>query len=113
MNIFSKTFIIAFGLFIAAGSPGAQADAPPPYPLVQQGTDLAEMWCNACHVTGTGTTEDALDAAPPFETLAPLVAADPERYRAFLMNPHYPMRDISLSREEIDSLLAYIQSLEE
>ncbi|MFN3232532.1 MAG: c-type cytochrome [Alphaproteobacteria bacterium] len=91
----------------------AQSDSPPLYPLVQQGADLAEMWCNACHVTGTGVSEHALDSAPPFQTLAAAVADNPEFYRGFLINPHYPMKGIALSRNEIESLLAYIQSLEE
>jgi mono/diheme cytochrome c family protein len=81
--------------------------------LAARGAGLAEMWCNACHVTGTGRTEDGMDASPPFERLAPLVAADPDRYRALLSAPHYPMRDITLSRDEIAALLVYIGSLED
>jgi len=97
----------------AMAGPALAEEDGPSYPLVQQGADLAEMWCNACHVTGTGVTEHGLDAAPPFVTLAPLVTENPEYYRGFLTNPHYPMREISLSRDEILALLSYIQSLDE
>ena len=96
---------------VEAPKPAMTADARPPYPLVEQGRDLAEMWCNACHVTGTGITEDAMDAAPPFPSIAGAVAANPEFYRGFLMNPHDPMEELSLSRHEIDALVAYIGSL--
>ena len=92
-------------------APTVTAEAPPPYPLVEQGRDLAEMWCNACHVTSTGITEDAMDAAPPFASIAGMVAANPEFYKGFLMNPHEPMRELSLSRAEIDAMVAYISSL--
>eukprot|EP00611_Tribonema_gayanum_P000540 TRINITY_DN10388_c0_g1_i1.p1 TRINITY_DN10388_c0_g1~~TRINITY_DN10388_c0_g1_i1.p1 ORF type:complete len:126 (-),score=5.36 TRINITY_DN10388_c0_g1_i1:49-402(-) len=81
--------------------------------LAARGAGLAEMWCNACHVTGTGKTEDGMDASPPFESLASMVAADPERFRALLSAPHYPMRDITLSRDEISALLVYISSLKD
>lgn len=82
-----------------------------PYSPAEQGADLARIWCSACHVTGAGPTEDGLDAAPPFAKLAPMVEADPDHFRTFLTKPHGPMKAISLSRDEIDALLAYIRSL--
>lgn len=98
---------------------GARADeakqAPPPgletYPLDEKGGDLARMWCSACHVTGTSATETGMDAAPPFASLAPGVVANPEHYRTFLTRPHGPMTEITLSREEIEAVLAYIASM--
>ena len=80
------------------------------YMRVDQGADLANLWCNACHVISDQPLETGQDVAPPFPMLAPLVKADPDRYRAFLQNPHSPMREIALSRDEIDALIAYIES---
>ena len=105
-----KHALFGFAALVIASA--SQADEIP-YPIIEEGRDLAEIWCNACHVTGTGTTEDAMDAAPPFATLAPLVDGNPEFYKGFLMNPHEPMKEISLSRSEIDALVAYIRSLAE
>ncbi len=112
--------MIRLGLFacLCAFALVADAKAAEPandgtYILVDQGADLANLWCNACHVIGRPDGLSGMDAAPPFPSLAPLVAENPDRYRIFLTNPHAPMREIALSREEIEALLAYIASLSE
>lgn len=107
---------LCLSLLAAAGAQADEAkDAPAPgvesYPLDRKGADLAQMWCSACHVIGTGSNQSAMDAAPPFVTLSPMVAANPQHYRTFLTRPHGPMREITLSRDEIDAVLAYISSL--
>jgi cytochrome c len=105
---------LALAAALSLAAPALAQDLPPgttgPSPA-QQGANLAEMWCNACHVTGAGRTEDAMDSAPPFDKLAPMVAADMDRYRTFLTRPHGPMKEITLSRDEIEAVLAYIASL--
>ena len=88
----------------------AEDGDPSQYMRVDQGADLAGMWCNACHVVSDERQATGKDAAPPFPVLAPLVKADPDRYRVFLKNPHSPMREIALSRDEIEALIAYMQS---
>ncbi|MEN3950164.1 c-type cytochrome [Iodidimonas sp. SYSU 1G8] len=113
-----KTAIaLAIALTFAAGSAPAEEQALPPgtapYPVAEKGADLAQIWCSACHVTGTAPAQTGMDTAPAFSKLAPAVAADPARYKTFLTRPHGPMREITLSRDEIDALLAYIQSLDE
>ena len=108
---------LAIAFTCVAGSVSAEDRAPPPgtapYPVAEKGADLAQIWCSACHVTGTGPVQSGMDNAPAFSKLAPAVAADSARYRTFLTRPHGPMREITLSRDEIDALLAYIQSLDE
>ncbi len=117
MNKLLSLLVIAAGLAslsALAAESTAETEAPIPgeaYPLAEQGADLAQMWCNACHVTGTGKTESAMDAAPPFSKLSPLVIANPDHYRNFLTKPHGPMKEITLSRDEIEALLTYISSL--
>lgn len=82
----------------------------PPFYNAEKGAELASMWCSSCHVTGADATESAVDTAPPFSTLAPMAIANPAAVRTFLAVPHSdPMRGITLSREEIDSLVAFIQ----
>jgi mono/diheme cytochrome c family protein len=75
-----------------------------------RGAELAQQWCASCHLISedqaTASTE-----APPFPTIA---ARSPDEITAlagFLADPHPPMPNLSLTREEIRDLLAYISSL--
>ncbi len=117
MNKFLSFLVIAAGLGIASAHAAdltAESEAPLPgaaYSPAEQGADLAQMWCTACHVTSSAPSESGMDSAPPFGKLAPLVAANPDYYRAFLTKPHGPMKEITLSRDEIEAVLAYISSL--
>jgi mono/diheme cytochrome c family protein len=74
------------------------------------GKALAETWCSSCHLVGpeqaTATTE-----APPFETIAKRSPDEIAALAAFLADPHPPMPQLSLTRREIQNLLAYISSL--
>lgn len=76
---------------------------------IATGKQLAFQWCAACHDVAGKTTSDA---APGFRSLA----GDPNRnrnsLRLFLVNPHPPMPELTLSGLEIDDLIAYILSLE-
>ena len=72
------------------------------------GRELARRWCTACHVVdreGTGT-----DAGPP---LPSLLADKPsaEEIEGWLADPHPPMPNLDLSRQEINDIMAYLQSL--
>lgn len=97
------SFVLA-GLITALGT-GAQAGAGES----REGERLARQWCTACHLVNGGIP--ATDAAPPFATLA----ADPTRtesyLRAWISQPHPPMPDFSMTRREVDDLLAYIATL--
>ncbi|MEN3976702.1 cytochrome c [Emcibacter sp. SYSU 3D8] len=115
MSILAAVLALASSHALAADSSEA-GDPPIPgasYSPAEQGADLAQMWCNACHVTGTSANESAMDAAPPFKMLAPMVTTNPDHYRTFLTRPHGSMKEITLSRDEIEAVLAYISSLDE
>ena len=75
------------------------------------GKALAEVWCASCHLVSpeqqTTTTE-----APPFETIAQRAPDEIAALAAFLADPHPPMPQLSLTRQEIRDLLAYISSLQ-
>jgi mono/diheme cytochrome c family protein len=81
----------------ASGNPGA-------------GKELAERWCASCHLVSpeqaTATTE-----APPFETIASASNGSFGWLEAFLADPHPPMPELSLTRDEIRDLTSYIASL--
>ena len=68
-----------------------------------EGQRLAAQWCSACH--------GGSDAAPPLVTIANRPDRTPYTLRAWLTAPHPPMPDFSLPREQIDDLVAYLESL--
>jgi mono/diheme cytochrome c family protein len=72
------------------------------------GRELARRWCTACHVVDReGTGADAGPALP--SALAGERSA--EEIESWLADPHPLMPNLDLSREEIDDIMAYLQSL--
>lgn len=101
------------GLAAAASAVTAAENASPQtIALTQRGAALAELWCNACHITGVGQSEDPMAQSPSFFGLSAKVANDEALFRRTLSRPHYPMRAITLSPGEIDAIIAYIRSLD-
>lgn len=74
------------------------------------GKDLATTWCSACHQM-EGNSNTAADGAPPFAALARNPKVTPDRLRGFLVKPHGQMPELNLTRQEIENLIAYIESL--
>jgi mono/diheme cytochrome c family protein len=75
----------------------------------EAGHQLARMWCASCHqIEPDGATSDA---APGFQMIADDPERTPERLRAWLTDPHPPMPKLPLTRQEIDAILAYLDSL--
>lgn len=73
------------------------------------GQTLARQWCSGCHLVEPGNT--ASDVAPSFSQIAQNRALTPDRLRNWLSDPHPPMPNLSLSRDEIEALVAYFDSL--
>ena len=98
----------AAGVLIAAlaciGSASASAaDA-------ERGGQLAHQWCASCHLVSDDQAS-ATTEAPPFAAIARRSPDELSALAGFLADPHPPMPDFSLTREEIRDLLAYIASL--
>lgn len=75
----------------------------------EAGRDLAERWCTSCHVVepeGPGT-----DAAPPLPALMADGGRTADDLRAWLSDPHPPMPDLALTRQEIEDIVAYLERL--
>lgn len=73
------------------------------------GKVLAQSWCVSCHIvdrSGTGA-----DTAPPFPAIAQRSPNDRAWLRAWLAEPHPPMPNFNLSRQQIDDVVAYLDSL--
>ena len=100
MRIFAVAAAIAWIAASSAASAQGSADA---------GKSLAQQWCSSCHQIEPNAP--AKDVAPPFASLAAKNAKDGAWTRAWLTNPHPPMQGISLSRQQIGDIVAYLQSL--
>lgn len=93
------------GLFLAGVSTASAADDP------QAGKAVAERWCAGCHLVSEAQTR----ANPDVPSFAAIAARYAEAgafgpLRAFLADPHPPMPDMSLTRQEIRDLAAYIET---
>jgi mono/diheme cytochrome c family protein len=73
------------------------------------GRQLAKMWCASCHLVSS--EQDTAAEAPPFESIARESRGEFAWLEPFLADPHPPMPELSLTREEIRDLAAYIESL--
>jgi mono/diheme cytochrome c family protein len=83
----------------AAGNPAA-------------GKALAERWCASCHLV-TPEQASATTEAPPFAEIAKRSPEEIEALEVFLTAPHPPMPPVSLTRREIQDVIAYIESLKD
>jgi cytochrome c len=99
---FVKLALITAGS-IAAASPSLAAD-------LARGAQLAHQWCASCHVVGETAPKTIQQGPPSFRTVA-RSRLTRGQLKAFLSHPHGGMPDLSLSRAEIDDLIAYIETL--
>ena len=77
----------------------------------EKGKAIAERWCAACHQVSAEQTTASADV-PSFMTIAQ--RATPSALavlEGFLADSHPLMPDMSLTRQEIGDLVAYIGSL--
>ena len=80
----------------------ARADA-------DSGAQLARQWCANCHVIGNNSAGPVPQGPPSFQMIAHS-GLTVDQLRAFLSHPHGAMPDLSLTRTEIDELIAYINT---
>ena len=73
---------------------------------VAQGERIARRWCAACHVVSADQQRASADVPSFFDIARRRSGPD---LRAFLTDPHPRMPDMSLTREEIADLVAYIE----
>lgn len=75
------------------------------------GRHLAETVCNACHQVGTAPPQNAQSGAPSFAAISHMRSMTETAIKVFLRTSHRTMPNIILSREEVDSVAAYIATL--
>ena len=93
---------ISIAAFAVATAPALAADA-------ENGLKISRQWCAACHVVAADQTSASVDV-PTFADIARR-KTEKKPLAAFLAEPHGKMPNMSLSRAEIDDIVAYIRSL--
>ena len=80
--------------------------------VVANGKAIAMTWCSACHLVApaAGAAKASSDI-PTFTAIAQMLPDSADFLAAFIANPHPPMPNFNLSRQDIRDLLAYIASL--
>jgi mono/diheme cytochrome c family protein len=73
------------------------------------GRDLAATWCSSCHLIEQKTA--AVTQARPLSAIARDGTWTADALRGFLARPHGGMPDLHLTRQEIENMAAYIESL--
>ncbi|HUJ46766.1 MAG TPA: c-type cytochrome [Rhizomicrobium sp.] len=74
-----------------------------------RGEQLARTWCAGCHVVTSGQ-EHVVTEVPSFRSIAQRKDFDRRSVAYFLLAPHPPMPNLSLTRSEAADLAAYIES---
>jgi mono/diheme cytochrome c family protein len=80
--------------------------------VVANGKAIAMTWCSACHLVApaAGAAKASSDV-PTFTSIAQMLPDSADLLAAFIANPHPPMPNFNLSRQDIRDLLAYIATL--
>jgi mono/diheme cytochrome c family protein len=72
-----------------------------------EGQRVAQTWCTGCHVVGAS----GADMAPTFAEIAGRPGRTEDWLYVWLTDPHPPMPQLDLSRQDIANIIAYLQSL--
>src|SRR6185503_10243872 len=102
-----RTSTIALFSLVLPYGPDANAAPVPANP--EAGRQLIMRSCSSCHATDAAQT--ATDGAPPLTVIAKDNRERPAWIRGWLMEPHPPMPSISLSRQQIEDVIAYLRTL--
>jgi mono/diheme cytochrome c family protein len=97
-------------LTIAAGASQPASAQSAMMANAEEGKQLAELWCSSCHLVSPEQTSASTEA-PPFETIAERSPNELSWLAAFLADPHPPMPQFALTRDEIRNLVAYFAAL--
>ena len=97
--------------------PSAMAQSPSEDGDPLKGREIARTWCANCHVVEDNPARGA-DTAPTFPAIAARPAVTADGLRAFLSaqhsgaaEPQGRMPNLSLSRNDVENVVAYILTL--
>lgn len=77
----------------------------------ESGKAVVESWCASCHHASGARV--GRDAAPPFLAIAKRRHFDASMLQRVLADPHPPMPRVSLTRRQVDDVVAYLRALRE
>ncbi len=102
-------------MLVVALAPQAFAQAPAEDGDPVKGREIARMWCANCHVVEDNPARGA-DVAATFAAIAGRPGVSAEGLRAFLSAQHSGtsqgrMPNLSLARNDVDNVVAYLLSL--
>lgn len=96
-------FWLVAGAGVSAAFAQASGDA-------KTGREIAERWCAACHMVAPDQPQASADV-PTFMEIARGAGNDFSVLEGFMIDPHPPMPDMSLTRDEIRDVISYIATL--
>lgn len=97
-----RTASVVMMVMMATASARAQGDP-------EIGRELALIWCTSCHVVDEAG--HGADAGPALPALLGDGQRTADEIRGWLAAPHPPMPDFNLSRQEIENIVAYLETL--
>ncbi|MGE4064394.1 MAG: cytochrome c [Rhodospirillaceae bacterium] len=108
MRLLAVTTALTFsiGVALAATATAQRSAGTRLHGDAGRGQFIAARWCVSCHVTKGPPLNDHV---PSFESLAASDRTESE-IRGFLMQPHPPMPPLVLANQEIEDLLAFVQT---
>ncbi|ODA68251.1 Cytochrome c-552 precursor [Methyloligella halotolerans] len=80
--------------------------------IAVSGKQIAEQWCSTCHLVGPKQESAPAVGTPTFLAISKKYGDSVDMLTGFLADPHPPMPSLSLTRQEISDLVAYIGSLD-
>lgn len=95
---------------LAVAGPAAAQSPAQPEPSAEKGLVLAQRLCSNCHLVEG--SDGALPAGiPSLRGIANRPDQSARRIENALIQPHAPMPDMRLTKDEIQHLLAYLDTL--
>ena len=101
--------VLAVAACLSAASNDAFVHAAEP--SATRGRELAVRLCSNCHVVSGAATAAVPEGSGTFRGIANSPGQSAERISNVLILPHLPMPDHQLTREEIQDILAYLETL--
>ena len=80
-------------------------------PSAESGLKLAQKLCKACHIIAGDGSAPAPVGPPSFPSIANKPGQTADRIIGALVAPHPPMPDMHLTNDEMQDILAYLDTL--
>jgi cytochrome c len=80
-------------------------------PSPERGHTLAQKFCANCHVIDDGSNTAVPAGVPAFRGIANKPGQTGQNIMNVLIQPHAPMPDMQLTRDEMVDIIAYLETL--